>query len=58
MKNNDSKAQQNNNASKNAAAGKRLQASNSTGKWITEKCGTNTPPANPPKNPSTNKSKK
>lgn len=35
-----------------------IRVTNDSKQWITEKCGTNTPPPNPPKTPSTGNNKK
>ena len=36
----------------------RIRVANDNKQWITEKCGTNTPPPTPPQSPSTGNKKK
>lgn len=58
MSNNNS---QNNNPSqkpKNIQPKRETRVCNDSAKWITEKCGTNNPPVNPPSKPSSGNKKK
>lgn len=47
-----------NNNSNNKKSQARIRVANDNRQWITEKCGTNTPPPTPPQSPSTGNKKK
>ncbi len=51
MQNNQNSNSKKNN-SKSQQSQKYCRVANDSKQWITEKCGTNTPPSNPPKRPS------